>query len=114
MSHQFGFPIKLDHGWFRPELCIPDSMNLTSALNNNLQRFLLKDNMASKILNPGPSSPYERMSGGCTRIVAAEMISSVSPPIDSSSYILDNACGPGIITEQVKLLHPDAKIMATD
>ena len=60
------------------------------------------------------SSTYERMTGNCTRLVAAHMIATVSPPITSSSYILDNACGPGIVSEQVKLVHPDAKIIATD
>jgi len=60
------------------------------------------------------SSNYERMSGNCTRILAAQMLSNISPPITSSSYVLDNACGPGIVSEQIKLLHPDAKILATD
>ncbi|TVY92212.1 Methyltransferase [Lachnellula willkommii] len=60
------------------------------------------------------TSNYERMTGNCTRIVAAEMVRIKSPPITSSSYVLDNACGPGIVTEQVKLLHPETKILATD
>lgn len=60
------------------------------------------------------SSHYERMSGNCTRIVASQMLHNLNPPIDSSSYILDNACGPGIVSEQIKLVYPDAKIMATD
>jgi ubiquinone/menaquinone biosynthesis C-methylase UbiE len=42
------------------------------------------------------------------------MISNIEPPITCSSYILDNACGPGIVSEQIKLLYPDAKILATD
>lgn len=42
------------------------------------------------------------------------MLSTISPPIAPSSYILDNACGPGIVSEQIKLLHPDARIIATD
>ena len=60
------------------------------------------------------SSHYERMSGNCTRLLAAQMISHVNPPITGSSYILDNACGPGIVSEQIKLLYPEAKILATD
>ncbi|TVY15090.1 Glandicoline B O-methyltransferase roqN [Lachnellula arida] len=60
------------------------------------------------------TSNYERMTGNCTRIVAAEMVRIKSPSITSSSYVLDNACGPGIVTEQVKLLHPETKILATD
>jgi ubiquinone/menaquinone biosynthesis C-methylase UbiE len=42
------------------------------------------------------------------------MVASINPPITNSSYILDNACGPGIVSEQIKLLHPEANIMATD
>ncbi len=60
------------------------------------------------------SSHYERMSGNCTRLLAAQIIQDVKPPITGSSYILDNACGPGIVSEQIKLLYPDAKILATD
>lgn len=60
------------------------------------------------------SSKYERMSGNCTRILAAQVISNIDPPVTGSSYILDNACGPGIVSEQIKLLYPDAKILATD
>lgn len=58
------------------------------------------------------SSNYERMMGNCSRIVAAELVRIVR--ITSSSYVLDNACGPGIVSEQVKLLEPSAKILATD
>lgn len=42
------------------------------------------------------------------------MVSKLSVPITSSSYILDNACGPGIVSEQIKLKYPEARIMATD
>lgn len=57
---------------------------------------------------------YERMSGNCTRLIAKEIVCSASPPITDSSYILDNACGPGIVSEQVKAQHPNARIMAAD
>ena len=60
------------------------------------------------------SSNYERMSGNCTRLLATQLISTLTPPITNTSYILDNACGPGIVSEQIKLLHPDARILATD
>lgn len=69
--------------------------------------------MASNTATPY-SSNYERMSGNCTRILAAQMVSTIFPPITSSSYILDNACGPGIVSEQIKLLHADARILAAD
>ncbi|MCJ1393947.1 hypothetical protein MMC18_006824 [Xylographa bjoerkii] len=54
------------------------------------------------------------MSGNCTRRIAAHIVSTISPPITSSSYILDNACGPGIVSEQIKLRYPDVHIMAAD
>ncbi|MCJ1431855.1 hypothetical protein MMC27_001210 [Xylographa pallens] len=60
------------------------------------------------------ASTYERMSGNCTRLVAAHIVSTISPPITSSSYILDSACGTGIVSEQIKIQHPNARIMATD
>ncbi|MCJ1401713.1 hypothetical protein MMC11_004930 [Xylographa trunciseda] len=60
------------------------------------------------------TSTYERMSGNSTRFIPAHIVSTISPPITSSSYVLDNACGPGIVSEQIKLRHPDARIMATD
>ncbi|MCJ1377327.1 hypothetical protein MMC17_000421 [Xylographa soralifera] len=65
--------------------------------------------------SPNPhTSTYERMSGNCTRLIAAHIVSTISPPITSSSYILDNACGTGIVSEQIKLRHLDARIMAAD
>lgn len=39
---------------------------------------------------------------------------SINPHITPASYILDNACGPGIVSAEIKALHPDAKIMAAD
>lgn len=60
------------------------------------------------------ATTYTRMTGGCTALIASQMLSSLTPPITPSSYILDNTCGPGIVSAEVKALHPDAKIMATD
>lgn len=57
---------------------------------------------------------YERLTGGCTRIIAAEISKSITPPITSTSYVLDNACGTGAFTEEVKARIPDAHIMAAD
>jgi len=70
--------------------------------------------MAAIFAQPDFPSKYERMLGNCTRIVAAEMVRIDSPPISPTSYVLDNACGPGIVTEQVKLLQPQTKILAGD
>lgn len=60
------------------------------------------------------STTYERMTGGCTSHLAREMLNSASPPLTSSSYILDNACGPGIVTAEIKARYPSAKVMAAD
>jgi ubiquinone/menaquinone biosynthesis C-methylase UbiE len=87
-------------------------MKLKFNLYFSFARFL-QNNMTSAMPN-NYSSSYDRMRGNCTRLVASQMVSSVSPPINSTSYILDNACGPGIMSEKIKLLHPDVKIMATD
>ena len=60
------------------------------------------------------SSVYERLTSGCTRLVAHQMVQTIKSSITSSSYILDNACGPGIVSEQIKLVQPDARILAAD
>jgi ubiquinone/menaquinone biosynthesis C-methylase UbiE len=84
----------------------------------NIKSIVLRTAKLFQIMSfkptPTYSSNYERMLGNCTRILAAQMILTVDPPITSSSYILDNSCGPGIVSEQIKLLHPDTKIMAAD
>jgi SAM-dependent methyltransferase len=90
---------------------VPSKLMNTSRLFSLLTHFLPLSKMPHPPL-PHISS-YERMTGGCTRLLAAEMIS-FSPPIDASSYILDNACGPGIVTSEIKSRHPPARIMAAD
>ncbi|KAL2851895.1 S-adenosyl-L-methionine-dependent methyltransferase [Aspergillus pseudoustus] len=84
--------------------------------------------MASSTTTPGPraaaaafdkaSDVYERMTGGCTREVA-NILLTLDPKVDSLSVILDNACGPGIVTEEILERFPDAdgakpKISAAD
>ncbi|KAI9374607.1 S-adenosyl-L-methionine-dependent methyltransferase [Aspergillus egyptiacus] len=61
------------------------------------------------------SDVYERMTGGCTREVAKFLLT-LSPQVDSSSVILDNACGTGIVVEEILSQFPDAKptIFAAD
>ncbi|KAI9673147.1 MAG: hypothetical protein M1817_003009 [Caeruleum heppii] len=46
------------------------------------------------------SSNYERSTGGCTRELARYLVE-LSPPIKEPSKILDNACGTGIVTEEI-------------
>ncbi|ORX92512.1 S-adenosyl-L-methionine-dependent methyltransferase [Basidiobolus meristosporus CBS 931.73] len=48
---------------------------------------------------------YERLTGGCTRDVASEMIA-LSEPVDNSSKVLDNACGTGILTLELLEAYP--------
>jgi len=57
---------------------------------------------------------YERLTGGCTRIFAAEITRTTSSPITASSYVLDNAYGFGIVSEQIKLVEPNVKILVAD
>jgi trans-aconitate methyltransferase len=86
---------------------------------NNFTSFKLTGLKIANIIIPimsssNATSNYERMSGNCTRILAAQIISNIEPPTTSSSIILDNACGPGIVSEQIKLLYPEVKILSTD
>lgn len=60
------------------------------------------------------SDLYERTAGRSTRIVAHDMLSTISPPITSSSYVLDNACGPAIVTSIIKSSIPSALIVCAD
>jgi ubiquinone/menaquinone biosynthesis C-methylase UbiE len=46
------------------------------------------------------SEVYGRMTGGCTREVAKFLLT-LDPKVDSSSVILDNACGTGLVTEEM-------------
>ncbi len=59
-------------------------------------------------------SVYERLKGGCTRTFAAEIARTISSLITASLYVLDNACGFGIVGEKIKLVEPNAKILVAD
>ncbi|KAF2243367.1 S-adenosyl-L-methionine-dependent methyltransferase [Trematosphaeria pertusa] len=54
----------------------------------------------TKRLFDDQSAEYERLTGGCTRRIAAIGIKSL-PPLTSSTHILDLACGPGIVTKVI-------------
>ncbi|KAL2793040.1 S-adenosyl-L-methionine-dependent methyltransferase [Aspergillus keveii] len=84
--------------------------------------------MASATTNPTPapgtaaaafdkaSEVYERMTGGCTREVAKFLLT-LDPQVNSSSLILDNACGTGLVTEEILGHSSDAakpRIFAAD
>ncbi|RPB05995.1 S-adenosyl-L-methionine-dependent methyltransferase, partial [Choiromyces venosus 120613-1] len=44
---------------------------------------------------------YESDTGGCTRAIGRHSLSLALPTIDESSVILDNACGPGQLTDEI-------------
>jgi ubiquinone/menaquinone biosynthesis C-methylase UbiE len=46
------------------------------------------------------AADYEAGTGGCTRDVARYIVD-ICPPYDSTSVILDNACGTGIVTQEI-------------
>ncbi|KAF2249931.1 hypothetical protein BU26DRAFT_518433 [Trematosphaeria pertusa] len=46
---------------------------------------------------------YEASTGGCTRELARHLLE-ISPPFTASSVVLDNACGTGIVAQEI-LLH---------
>lgn len=94
--------------FFIPSLLI--LMNLKLFFYTPYLKLFQTATMASK----APIPNYDRMTGGCTRVLATQMLSIISPPITSASYILDDACGTGIVSAEIKALHPDAKILATD
>ncbi len=53
------------------------------------------------------SSSYERSTGGCTREVAQHLLT-LSPPLTSPCTIHDNACGTGIMTDEILKQKPSS------
>lgn len=70
--------------------------------------------MASKSFHDTHSNTYDRMASQCTTTVARQFLRTLTPPITPSSYVLDNACGTGIVTALIKTQLPSARILATD
>lgn len=70
--------------------------------------------MASKSFHDAHGGTYDRMASGCTRTVAEKFLPELDPPITKDSYILDNACGTGIVTRLIKAQDPSARIMCAD
>jgi ubiquinone/menaquinone biosynthesis C-methylase UbiE len=83
---------------------------IPNTFKNNTQSLA----MASKSFHDTHSNTYERMASYCTLNVAKQFLSTLSPRITRSSYILDNACGPGIVTSLIKSKYPCARIKSTD
>jgi ubiquinone/menaquinone biosynthesis C-methylase UbiE len=57
------------------------------------------------------SNNYEKMASNCTLSVAKIAL---SDPITPSSYILNNACGTGIVTSLIKSQHLNVRILGAD
>lgn len=60
------------------------------------------------------SDDYSRLVGGASERIGHSMLKDLSSPITPESYILDNACGPAIITSVIKSVEPKARVVAVD
>jgi ubiquinone/menaquinone biosynthesis C-methylase UbiE len=67
----------------------------------------------SKSFHSTHAETYERMGSNATLNIAKVFVPEL-PPIKDSSYILDNACGTGIVTQLIKAKHPKAIIKCVD
>ncbi|KAG0648819.1 Methyltransferase tpcH [Hyphodiscus hymeniophilus] len=57
---------------------------------------------------------YERMASNATLNIAKTFMLDILPTITETSYILDNACGTGLLTQLIKAAHPKAHIKCAD
>jgi cyclopropane fatty-acyl-phospholipid synthase-like methyltransferase len=81
-------------------------------------------NMASTTASKGSSTfysthsnNYDKMASNSTFSIAKLALTDpifISFPITPSSYILNNACGTGIVTSLIKSQHPNVRILGTD
>jgi len=55
---------------------------------------------------------YEASTGGCTREVAIHL-TDMLPPVDADSVVLDNACGNGIVAQELFFKNPDTPLKMT-
>jgi len=60
------------------------------------------------------SAAYEKNMASTSVQVIKKAVSEILPPITANSYILDNACDPGVVTREIKRLYPDAHIVAAE
>jgi ubiquinone/menaquinone biosynthesis C-methylase UbiE len=60
----------------------------------------MSNSMALRLNFITTSSEYEQQSAGVTRIIGKQILDNL-PPIEASSVVHDNACGPGIITKEI-------------
>jgi ubiquinone/menaquinone biosynthesis C-methylase UbiE len=88
------------------------------------QRIRKSHNMTSATTSRGSSTfhsthsnNYDKMASNSTFSIAKIALTDpifASFPITPSSYILDNACGTGIVTSLIKSQHPHVRILGTD
>lgn len=72
---------------------------------------------SASIFHSTHSKNYDKMASNSTLSIAKLALTDhlfTSFLITPSSYILDNACGTGIITSLIQSQHPDARILGTD
>jgi ubiquinone/menaquinone biosynthesis C-methylase UbiE len=58
------------------------------------------------------AATYEASTGGCTREIGTHLIT-LLPPVDSNSSVLDNACGNGIIAQEILFKYPSVPLSIT-
>lgn len=69
---------------------------------------------ASLKFHASGNDKYTKLVGGASTRIALQMLRDIKPPVTSDSYVLDNACGPGIVTEVIKNHNVDTSIMCAD
>ena len=73
--------------------------------------------LSSSSFHSSHSNNYDKMASNSTFSIAKLVLEDpifTSFPIASSSYILDNACGTGIVTSLIKSQHPNVRVLGTD
>jgi hypothetical protein len=59
----------------------------------------MASNMATHLSQDKNGDFYERLNSKSTLNIAKVFLAELTPPITDSSYILDNACGPAVVTQ---------------
>jgi trans-aconitate methyltransferase len=60
------------------------------------------------------AAAYEKNMASTSVQVIKKAVSEILPTITADSYILDNACDPGVVTREIKRLYLDAHIIASE
>lgn len=70
--------------------------------------------MASHNFHNAHANKYDRMTSGGSLSIAKQAIAMLPVPVTTSSYVLDNACGTGIVSEVLKSQCSSVRIMGAD